>query len=439
MSLNRSENHGGLFILDSSGGVLYPQTGDFPLSDEARGRILERPEEFHGFTIGDGFGTKSFITRSERFAAWDWIIGVAAMKSEVFRPISNATGGALAVFVVVALLSFTVLLLISRAMARPLSSLLEATRYMATGDLSARAEIAGRDEFGDLARSYNRMADSLQEFNARLEQRVAERTEELESSLEALRDTQHQLVESEKMAALGSLVAGIAHEINTPLGVGVTAASFLKRRAEEFQSLFGTRELSRTDLQDFLKSSIDSSVIISRNLERAHTLISSFKQLAMDQSSEEPRRFLLASYLQDIVLSLKPELNERSAEIELECDESIEMEGLPGLLAQVVTNLVMNSLVHGFGSDPGGKISLRVHSDGLTIHLHYTDNGRGMDAVTLKHLYEPFYTTRRGHGGSGLGMNIVYTIVTQKFHGSIEVESEPGEGVRYDIRFPVGL
>jgi signal transduction histidine kinase len=361
---------------------------------------------------------------------------VAALEREVFQPVANATGGAVAVFVVVTLLSVGVLLFLSRTMAGPVNSLLLATRRMGEGDLEARAEVGSVDEFGALARSYNEMADRLQALNTGLEQRVEERTRELERSLDRLQETQHQLVEKEKMAALGALVAGIAHEINTPLGVGVTASSFLKQRTDEVRGTWSSAGLSENELEEFMRTAVDSSEIISRNLERAHALIRSFKQLAMDQSSDEKRRFGLAWYLRDIVISLKPELKGRGVEISLDCDEKIEMEEVPGLLAQIFTNLIMNSLIHGFAPGSGGLITIGVSRKEGMIQILYSDNGRGMDSETLKHLYEPFYTTRRGQGGSGLGMNIVYTIITQKFGGTVQVESAAAQGVRYDIRLP---
>jgi signal transduction histidine kinase len=429
---------GTVFILDAAGSLLYPDEGVLDLSRELRGEILASPEAVKGFMAGSGRAGQSYLAHCRVFDPWGWVVGVAALERDVFQPVANATGGAVAVFIVVTLLSIGVLLFLSRSMAGPVNSLLEATQRMGAGDLKARAEVVSGDEFGALARSYNAMADRLQMLNTGLEQRVEERTRELERSLDRLRETQNQLVEKEKMAALGALVAGIAHEINTPLGVGVTASSFLKQRTEEVRGVREADGLSKPELDEFMKTAIDSCDIISRNLERAHRLIRSFKQLAMDQSSDETRRFGIAGYLRDIVISLDPELKGRAAEISLDCDEKIEMEGVPGLLAQVFTNLIMNSLIHGFAHGSGGRISISVSRQEGMIHIIYSDNGRGMEPETLKHLYEPFYTTRRGQGGSGLGMNIVYTIVTRKFGGTIHAESAAAGGVRYEIRLPEG-
>jgi signal transduction histidine kinase len=200
---------------------------------------------------------------------------------------------------------------------------------------------------------------------------------------------------------------------------------------------FSVDELSKKELEGFLKTSIDSSDIISRNLERAHELIKSFKQLAMDQSTTENRIFDVGRYVRDIVRSLGPEFKGFQVESNVDCDESIRIDAPAGLLAQVVTNLVMNSLIHGFADSKAGNIHIGIRRSGELLHITYIDNGCGMDPATLKHLFEPFFTTRRGQGGSGLGMNIVYNIVTQHFRGSIRVDSERGQGVRYDMRLPV--
>lgn len=424
-----------IFILDGQANQLFPAGMEIPVT--VRFEIFRDPDQFTGFSLGEGLNGRAYLGRSVRFEHWNWVLGILIADEDVYRPIRNATRGAAAVFIIIALLSLLVGHLLGSSMSRPLQDLLSTTRRLGEGDLSARAEVGSADEFGQLAEAYNRMAENLQQFNQRLEQLVADRTRELNNSLSVLRSTQHQLVEKEKMAALGSLVAGIAHEINTPLGVGVTAATFLKRRADEVMGEFTADQLSKKELEGFLKTSIDSSDIISRNLERAHELIKSFKQLAMDQSTSEKRVFPVGRYIRDIVRSLGPEFKGYQVETGVDCDDSIRIDAPAGLLAQVVTNLVMNSLIHGFAESKAGSIHIGIRRSGDLLHLTYIDNGSGMDAATLKHLYEPFFTTRRGQGGSGLGMNIVYNIVYQHFRGSIQVDSEPGQGVRYDIRFPV--
>lgn len=422
------------FILDGEGEQLYPEAMQIP--EGVRREIINSPESFEGYREGARFKRRAYLGRSIPFEHWNWSLGILMPEEDVYRPIRNATRGATAVFIIIVLLSLLVGNLLGRSLSQPLQVLLNTTMRLGEGELSARAELPEGDEFGQLAKAYNKMAENLEQFNQRLEQRVAERTRELNDSLAVLRSTQHQLVEKEKMAALGSLVAGIAHEINTPLGVGVTAASFLRRRSEQVGEEFAADRLSKKELDNFLKTSLDSSEIISRNLERAHELIKNFKQLATDQSTSGTRVIVVGRYIRDVIRSLGPEFKSFQVESVVDCEEELRIDAPAGLLAQVITNLVINSLTHGFDESKAGSIHIGVRRSREILHLTYFDNGRGMDAHTRQHLFEPFFTTRRGQGGSGLGMNIVYNIVNQHLRGTIQVDSEPGHGVRYDIRFP---
>ena len=287
--------------------------------------------------------------------------------------------------------------------------------------------------------------EALQKLNAELEHRVDARTRDLQSAngqlrrtLDELRQAQKQLVESEKMAALGALVAGVAHEINTPLGIGVTAASHLETESKRVQGLVGEGALKRSDLEAYLATAAGSSELILRNLKRADHLVKSFKQVAVDQSSEQRRVIARAEYLDEILTSLQPRLKRTKHAVSVDCDASIRVNTFPGALYQVLVNLVINSLVHGFDEIEAGQVHLAVRCSEGQVEIDYRDNGRGMDEAVRARIFEPFFTTKRGQGGSGLGMHIVYNLVSQLLGGTVACESAPGAGVRFLIRFPQG-
>jgi signal transduction histidine kinase len=259
---------------------------------------------------------------------------------------------------------------------------------------------------------------------------------ELKVSLETLERTRDQLVQSEKMAALGELVAGVAHEINTPVGVGVTAASFLDAKTQEFKKIYEKGELKRSELETYLQTVQEVSNSILINMERAAELISSFKQVAVDQSSENRRLFNLNEYISEILLSLRPRYKKTGHTIDVNCDADIELNSFPGAFSQILNNLIMNSLIHGFQEKDNGTIRIDIRRDNSTIVFIYEDDGKGMTREQKEKAFDPFYTTMRGKGGTGLGMSIVFNLVTQTLKGSIECETEPGSGVRFIMRFP---
>ncbi len=285
--------------------------------------------------------------------------------------------------------------------------------------------------------------ESLHKLNEELEERVKVRTTELQdanralkASLKTLRTTQTQLVQSEKMAALGALVAGVAHEINTPVGVGVTAASYLGQATRDIESLYRGHDMTRSNLEHYLKTAAQSTSMILENLRRAAELIRSFKQVAVDQTREEKRRFNLKSCLDGVLLSLHPTLKKAQHTVTVFCPDELELDSDPGAFSQIITNFVMNSLDHGFAHDVHGKIMLEVIIEDGVLHLRYHDNGKGMNEQVRQRIFEPFYTTARGQGGSGLGLHIVYNLVTQRLNGRIECESAPEKGTTFLITIP---
>lgn len=340
-----------------------------------------------------------------------------------------------------------------------LSQVLDVTVRVAHVDggwvwLRSRGRVAERSADGRAIRVTGTTSDvselrshqaALEQLNQELEQRVSERTRavsasnrQLERAVQELRQAQGQLVQQEKMAALGGLVAGVAHEINTPLGIGVTTASHLDQAVGEFRDRVAAGKITRSDLERFTATVSEASDLILRNLNRAAALVRSFKQVAVDQSSESRRRFDLAAYVEEVLTSLRPTLKKAGHQVVNEIPAGIEVDTYPGAIYHIVSNLLQNSLVHGFaGRDTPGRLRLSGRVDGEQVVLDYSDDGIGMSEDVRRRIFEPFFTTRRGSGGSGLGMHIVFNNVTQVLGGSIVCDSSPGRGVRFELRLPI--
>ncbi|MCW7753601.1 ATP-binding protein [Desulfobotulus sp. H1] len=259
---------------------------------------------------------------------------------------------------------------------------------------------------------------------------------ELQESIEALQNTREQLVQSEKMASLGSLVAGISHEINTPVGNSITAASFLGEKTRQIQKTFSSGELRQSDFTAYMSTAVEATDILETNLKRAADLITGFKQVAVDQTSNLQRRFLLRNHLEDTILSLTPRLRHTHHKTIIHCPEKLELYQNPGAISQIATNLILNSLTHAFDPEDRGEMHFDIQQSGDMVKMIYRDNGKGVSAQTLKHIFDPFYTTARGSGGTGLGMHIVYNLVSQTLRGSILCESPEEGGIRFVLLFP---
>lgn len=267
-------------------------------------------------------------------------------------------------------------------------------------------------------------------------QKEREQADELQKAYESLKQTQKQLVESEKMASLGGLVAGVAHEINTPLGISITAVSLIQERLETLHQKMESGQLKRQEMEHMLNRSTESSTMALSNLERASRLVQSFKQVAVDQSVEEMRTIKLKHYLEDLIFSLQPQFSNRKIHLELECPETLRIKSYPGFIAQVITNLIMNALTHAYEKEDSGEIRLQVECESGEVRMTFSDDGKGISSKNLEKIFEPFFTTRRNKGGTGLGLHIIYNIITQKLRGTIQCSSKSGEGACFEIRFP---
>jgi len=246
------------------------------------------------------------------------------------------------------------------------------------------------------------------------------------------------LAKNEKLAALGGLVAGVAHEVNTPLGVAVTAASLHSEALKDIFGAFEKKQLTAKKFEEFFVQSNEVMVLVMRNLQRAATLISTFKKVSVDQTSDMRRRFLLRQYIGEVVDSLSPAIRGRQIRIEIKGEE-VEIDGYPGAIAQIAANLVMNALIHAFpGQDANGSICISVaRQENALVRITYRDDGVGMDDEVRRKVFDPFFTTKRGQGGTGLGMTIVHNLVVDRLGGTIDIRSQVNDGVKIEIVVPV--
>jgi len=290
----------------------------------------------------------------------------------------------------------------------------------------------------------NKAQQALLTLNIKLEERVDQRTQELQQkngmlhqTLTRLNDAQGQLIEAEKMAALGRLVAGIAHEVNTPLGIAVTGISHLEQLVHQLIAQKEAGTLSQIKFDEFCTSIQHSIDLVQKNMRRGADLIQDFKLVAVDQTSGEQRIFNVKDYLHEIVASLKPNLAKLNHQVRITCKSDIEINSYPGLCYQIISNLILNSIIHGFGTTTHGQIEIIVTLTNNQLELIYSDNGTGMDNETVERIFEPFYTTKRGQGGSGLGAHLVYNQVVHQLGGSIHCRSSLGQGCTFTLSFPL--
>ena len=260
---------------------------------------------------------------------------------------------------------------------------------------------------------------------------------DLDGKIFELQNTRKELVQSEKMASLGRMVAGFAHEINTPVGVAVGAVSHNEDALDRISTMLSQEEVSEESLREELDDLRQSSALAMANLRRAANLVQSFKRTSIDQASEQARLYDMKELVSDVLFALQGELKRLPITVSVDCPNVMPLEGVPGLIGQLLTNLVMNALQHAFcDGQRAGNIHIRVQREGANVHLEFSDDGVGMDSEQIARIFEPFYTTRRGQGGSGLGLYICYSIVTARLGGSIECHGQPQLGCRFDVRFP---
>lgn len=329
-------------------------------------------------------------------------------------------------------------LLVKKILRLPLSNLVEGVNEIQKGNLDHQVNIQVHNELSSLGDSFNQMTSTIKhqssaliQANENLESKVKERTEDL-------RNTQQQLILAEKMASLGQLVAGIAHEINTPLGNSITALTFSEQEHLIIKNKFDDKALTITDFGKFLETTGESMALMHTNLNKTSQLVQTFKNVAVNQSVEELVSFSLKDHIKEVLLTLHPQLKQTAINVTLDVSPDIIIESYPGAYYHILSNMITNSLRHGL-PDKTGNIYINCKIEGDFIVIHYQDDGKGMDKETRTKIFDPFFTTRRGDGGTGLGLYMTYNIVTQRLEGTIQVKSEPGKGTEFILRLPVNI
>ena len=284
--------------------------------------------------------------------------------------------------------------------------------------------------------------DEIEELNRTLEDRVKERTQELNKKNEALEDTlkelnrtQKTLIVSEKMAALGTLVGGVAHEINTPIGISLTGITHFSSIVKNISNLYENDNLSEDEFREFINSSKKLAETISTNITKAAALVDSFKKISVEHRTSENRKFNLCSYVKDIKNALRDRIHDNQ-HVNINIPEDFNLFGSPNACFQIITNLIINSLTHGFNKENSGEIDIKAEKFDKKIVVTYRDNGKGIEKENIGKIFEPFFTTDRSFGGTGLGLNLVYNIVTVQLNGTITCKSTIGQGVEFIITIP---
>jgi len=352
------------------------------------------------------------------------------------------------------IISFIILfLLIDSKILSPLKKLIIQSNTLAKKKLSNPFIWSQNDEIGNLGQSleHTRVAlinmfdkelkskEKIEELNKNLEIIVEDRTIELTKTIDNLELAQDQLVYSEKMASLGNMVSGIAHEINTPVGIGLTAITHFQEITKDITGLYKDNNISQKEFEEYLEMSNNLANAVNKNLIRASDLIGSFKKISVDQSSGENRIFSLHESTSDFINSMYGTLLKTNIKIESNIHEEIQLNGCPGSYVQVLMILVTNSLLHAYDEADIGLIRIDAQCSSDKIILEYSDDGKGIEDRFLKHIFEPFFTTKRGLGGSGLGMSILYNIVMNIFKGKVKCTSESKKGVLFTIVLPTNL
>ena len=295
----------------------------------------------------------------------------------------------------------------------------------------------------DLEQQKDELLDSQRKLRTEIEQRrqvedeLRQRNKELASTVLEVNETRDQLVESERLASLGGLVAGITHDVNTPVGISITATSSLQDEFRQLRRDLADGKVTQRQMNEFIEHGEQATALLMTNLRRAAELVASFKQISIDQANEAVRTFNLHDYLHEIMQAMAPAFKQGQHTYTINCPVDVIMQCAPGAIAQLITNMVTNSLTHGFELTTGGEITINVARQDEQLTLVYKDNGKGLEKAQLERLFEAFFTTRQARGGSGLGTHIMYNLVTQTLGGTIYASSRPDAGLTYTVCLPL--
>lgn len=365
-----------------------------------------------------------------------------------------------------------IVLWLSYSVTKPLTKLKNEMSEFAEGDYSKVINIQRSDEVGKLAHAFNSMArqieatdHALKAFNATLEENVQRRTEqlnesntalntalseshsaqealarkneELEVAMEKLEHAYTEILEVRKGNLTSQLISGLTHEINTPLGASLTSITYQKKLINQLKKAYAENSISRQHIERFLETVEETNDIIHNNLNHATSLIEQFKRIAVDQVGQRIREFEVGSYLHELIKNLKYTLKSHAVTVEIICPEPIVINSYPGIFAQTINNLTINSIKHGFKDQQSGTISIQARRINKTLKLVYEDNGKGISGNIIDKIFTPFFSTEHNHGGSGLGLSVIKNLIEVELQGTITCLSQPGKGVQFTIVIPL--
>ena len=434
----------GMYVAHSSPNFIGKLAGDELKASVQKGELTQRT--FYQQERGEVYQVQVPITVGATETPWALLITIPM--HAINRPGKDAVQAILVISITTGL---SMLGLIWLFIAKGMSPLTIVTNQIKAITANTKDSIPNiinikEGEISTLTYAFNQMIDALNQsrhslltINNELEDRVNTRTQELEQSLARQKQIQGQLIETEKMASLGTLVAGISHEINTPIGVALTGSSHLQELTKNLLEKHNDQSLCKSEFNRYIESTIKTCNIIESNINRASSLISNFKMVAVDRSHEEERKVNLSEYIASILESLQPSFKKNRVDLTTDIEAEVYVTCDPGTLAHILSNTVMNSFLHAFsGSEQQNKvINISCFQRDQYIELTIEDNGVGMTEEVKEKVFEPFYTTRRGEGGSGLGMHIVYNMVAHKLNGTINVDSVVDKGTSIKVTFPL--
>lgn len=439
---------GKVFVLDRKGNFLYHENPEKVLNANMRdefpdlSRWLDKVDASDPVVDAKSHVSKDLRIDGRRYLAFErhiapmgWSLISLVSYDEMAREQRILMFGVVsATLVMLSMLGFGIHRVIV-AKLKPIEALKAYANDIASGHFEASTPYhytSRSDEMGEMARAFVTISEVFKQKNSLLQEVVSAQYQEIQQQY-------HYILEKEKIASIGTLVAGIAHEINTPLGVGVTTASYIEQSIHELKSAYETKSLSATKLEQELHALTDASFIMGNNLRRAADLVTQFKAVATNQNISELAPMHLYQELENVIASLKPTYKYRNVEIRNEVDPTIYLTSFAGAFNQIFVNLIVNSMNHGFDEQQSGRILIKAWHDGELVRIVYEDDGKGIDRDVIRRIFEPFFTTRRSGGNSGLGMYITHNLVTQTLSGTLNVESEPGKGVRFTIVVPMHL
>ena len=409
----------GVIVSDQSGGIIIGRlTRNYKNIHDCSKEDLPYLEKNKNLSM-------SFTMRNSNlqpFGTIDYFFSNRNLHKEMFYDITVS-------FIKILLICVILVIFLSAALRKTLTSQLMNLKntliFFAKGNFSARSRIESNDEIGELSDAFNTLAENTQSRISELETVLSKRTS--------------QLMLSQKMASLGELAAGTAHEINTPIGTAFTAATHLRDRTLSFAESYQKNNLTRSEFESYLTESEESISLIIDNISKSSSISKNFKTISSDRTNERTKQFNLKHYLEEIILSLKPQIRKTRHIIQINVPEHIEISTYPGVLSQVVSNLIINSLIHGFDGIEEGVISIDAGIDNDSIIMVYSDNGKGISEENLSKIFTPFFTTKKERGGTGIGLSIVRNLIEGTLKGKISCESAQGKGTMFKISFSAKL